>query len=299
MTKTTTKSSKIAGLPGGKRSSDGGAVPISQEGRAPDARRARASGARAATVAADGGSDKDTDGKANRRALKAGAGGQARTPTGPREEEAVGAQGRRGAPYGVEEASWARGGKKDASEGLEEAAYAAATATKTHRHAVQAVAPQVANRRANEPQVSGPSFAALFEKNDEEPGPRGSAADFFGGQVNAGTADHPPFGRAADHHANDPQVSGLPFAARFTADLQMSPVFHAAARHWIAGIALAFVGVVLNRIAAPAFTGTPHILLAASGQILGAGGLLVIALGIRRRIKNSTTASADEISAPR
>ena len=29
-----------------------------------------------------------------------------------------------------------------------------------------------------------------------------------------GTADHPPFGEAADHHAKDPQVSGSPFAAR-------------------------------------------------------------------------------------
>lgn len=79
----------------------------------------------------------------------------------------------------------------------------------------------------------------------------------------------------------------------------MSPVFHAAARHWIAGIALAVVGVALNRLVAPALTGTPRILFAASGQILGAGGLLVIALGIRRRIQNSTTTPVEEIPAPR
>ena len=72
----------------------------------------------AANVEANRRSNKDADVEANRRALKASAGGHARKPTGPREEETVGVQGCREAPYGVEEASWARGGKEDASEGL-------------------------------------------------------------------------------------------------------------------------------------------------------------------------------------
>jgi len=175
----------------------------------------------AANVASNRGSTKDADVDANRRALKAGAGGQARTPTGPREEEAVGAQGHRGAPDGVEEASRTQGGEEDASEGLEEAVYAAdtatKTATKTRRPARvgQADVPQVANHRANDRQVSGPSFAALFGKNYEEPGPRGSAADFLGGHFTEGMADPPPLGAAANHHAHDRQVSGSPFAALF------------------------------------------------------------------------------------
>jgi len=60
-------------------------------------------------------------------------------PAGPRIEETVGVQGHRGgAPYGVEEAIWARGGGRSedyASEvdrGQEEAAHAVATATQTH-----------------------------------------------------------------------------------------------------------------------------------------------------------------------
>ncbi len=68
---------------------------------------------------------------ANRRAIRGGAGGQ---PTGPRVEKAVGAQGHR-APYGVEEAMRARGGKESVSKedrGQDKAAHGAATATKTH-----------------------------------------------------------------------------------------------------------------------------------------------------------------------
>ena len=75
--------------------------------------------------------NKEAEVVANRRAIKVGAGGQ---PTGPRVEEAVGAQGHR-APYGVEEARRARGGEESVSEedrGQDKAAHGAATATKTH-----------------------------------------------------------------------------------------------------------------------------------------------------------------------
>jgi hypothetical protein len=105
--------------------------------------RQRAVGRAAAAQAEDNArSNKDTDVEANRRALKVGAGGQARKPAGPRVEETVGVQGHRGgAPYGVEEAIWARGGGRledyasEVNRGQEEAAHVAATATKTHRRA--------------------------------------------------------------------------------------------------------------------------------------------------------------------
>ena len=78
----------------------------------PPTPRLLAVGRVAATRAGDDArSNKDTNVEANWRALKVGAGGQARKPAGPREEETVGVQGHRGgAPYGVEEAIWARGG---------------------------------------------------------------------------------------------------------------------------------------------------------------------------------------------
>jgi hypothetical protein len=38
---------------------------------------------------------------------------------------------------------------------------------------------------------------------------------FLGGRFGKGTADHPPFGEAADPLANDRQVSGSSFAALF------------------------------------------------------------------------------------
>ena len=78
---------------------------------------------------------KEAKAGANRRAIKGGAGGQ---PTGPHgKEEVVEAQGHR-APYGVEEATRARGGEESESEddrGRDKPAHGAATTTKTHRKA--------------------------------------------------------------------------------------------------------------------------------------------------------------------
>jgi len=108
----------------------------------PRARQRAVGRAAAARAEGDTRSDKDANVEANRQALKVGAGGQACKPAGPRVEETAGVQGHRwGAPYGVEEAIWARGGRRSedyASEvdrGQEDAAHAAATATKTHRTA--------------------------------------------------------------------------------------------------------------------------------------------------------------------
>jgi hypothetical protein len=102
----------------------------------PRARQRAVGRAAAARAEDDTRSNKDANVEANRRALKVGAGGQARKPTGPHVEETVGVQGHRGgAPYGVEEAIWARRGGRledyasEVDRGQEEAAHAAATAT--------------------------------------------------------------------------------------------------------------------------------------------------------------------------
>lgn len=69
----------------------------------------------------------------------------------------------------------------------------------------------------------------------------------------------------------------------------MSPVFHASARYWITGLLLAALGVALNRLASPAVEGAPRSVLALGGQLLGVGGLIVIASGIRRRIERASS----------
>jgi len=145
----------------------------------PRARQQAVGGAVAARVEDDTRSNKDTDVEANRRALKVGAGGQARKPAGPRVEETVGVQGHRGGdPYGVEEAIWARGGGRlvdyasEVDRGQEEAAHAAATATKTHRTAH-------AGGGTRSPQVLPELFGAPTGKKKQGRGQCGSAANFY------------------------------------------------------------------------------------------------------------------------
>jgi len=58
-----------------------------------------------------------------------------------------------------------------------------------------------------------------------------------------------------------------------------------AARHyWIAGFAIALIGVLLARVLASHFENQPRVLLTVAGRILGIVGLVVIAFGINRRI---------------
>lgn len=115
--------------------------------RRPPPAHQRAAGRAAAAQAHDAGPNKEAEvganrlaikeakAGANRRAIKGGAGGQ---PTGPHgKEEVVEAQGHR-APYGVEEATRARGGEESESEddrGRDKPAHGAATTMKTHRKA--------------------------------------------------------------------------------------------------------------------------------------------------------------------
>ena len=77
----------------------------------------------------------------------------------------------------------------------------------------------------------------------------------------------------------------------------MSPVFHASARHWLSGLALAAAGVALARVVAPSFSAQPRAVLALAGQLVAITGLLVIARGIRLRIENAASSSSPTIPA--
>jgi hypothetical protein len=71
----------------------------------------------------------------------------------------------------------------------------------------------------------------------------------------------------------------------------MSPEFKAAARHWIFGVIIACLGVAVSRLLAPGYEGRMRAGVALTGQLVALGGLLVILLGIRRRVRR---ASADD-----
>jgi hypothetical protein len=71
----------------------------------------------------------------------------------------------------------------------------------------------------------------------------------------------------------------------------MSPVFHASARHWLAGLALAVAGVVVARVIAPTFDARPRAALALLGELTALAGLYVIVLGIRRRLRLASAAA--------
>lgn len=73
----------------------------------------------------------------------------------------------------------------------------------------------------------------------------------------------------------------------------MSPVFHASARYWLAGLALAALGVVLARLVAPAFETRTRAGLALVGELAALAGLFVIVLGIRRRVRLASEAAVN------
>jgi Zn-dependent protease with chaperone function len=72
----------------------------------------------------------------------------------------------------------------------------------------------------------------------------------------------------------------------------MTPALKASARHWIAGTALAFAGVAVARLVAPGFEGRARAAIALTGQLVALGGLLVILLGIRRRLSRAAPEEA-------
>lgn len=60
------------------------------------------------------------------------------------------------------------------------------------------------------------------------------------------------------------------------------------ARFWIAGTAVAVLGVVSARVVAPWLDGTIRIALTVGGQLLGLAGLFIICLGVRQRIQRAS-----------
>ena len=79
----------------------------------------------------------------------------------------------------------------------------------------------------------------------------------------------------------------------------MTPALRASARHWLYGIILAALGVMINRQLAPAFTDKTRSALALAGELIALAGLAVIMLGIRRRIQLAEAARpSGDTSAP-
>ena len=67
----------------------------------------------------------------------------------------------------------------------------------------------------------------------------------------------------------------------------MTPALQASARHGIGGTVLAVAGVAVARLVAPDFAGSTRAILLLTGQLVALGGLLIIILGIRRRVNRS------------
>lgn len=63
---------------------------------------------------------------------------------------------------------------------------------------------------------------------------------------------------------------------------------HFATPWWLAGIILAAVGVLLARFAAPGLGERARALTALAGELLALGGLVVIAIGVSRRVHRDT-----------
>ncbi len=59
-------------------------------------------------------------------------------------------------------------------------------------------------------------------------------------------------------------------------------------RPWLLGTLLALAGVVLARVIAGSCDGTARIVVTVCGQMVALGGLFVICLGVRRRIRQAT-----------
>lgn len=66
------------------------------------------------------------------------------------------------------------------------------------------------------------------------------------------------------------------------------------ARFWIAGSAVAFLGVLLARVVSPSFDGKTKIYLTVGGQLLAILGLFILCLGVRRRIKQAASEGASD-----
>jgi len=57
---------------------------------------------------------------------------------------------------------------------------------------------------------------------------------------------------------------------------------------WLGGVALAAAGVIVARLAAPAFGGAARPAVELAGELLALGGLAVIAVGVSRRVQQGS-----------
>ena len=69
-------------------------------------------------------------------------------------------------------------------------------------------------------------------------------------------------------------------------------VLRASRRYWITGIAVAMIGILLARVIAPHFEGRPHVVLTAIGRLLGFSGLIIISIGVSRRVNDTNEQEA-------
>jgi hypothetical protein len=67
---------------------------------------------------------------------------------------------------------------------------------------------------------------------------------------------------------------------------------HTSRRYWITGIAVALIGILVARVIAPHFEGRPSVVLTAIGRLLGFGGLIIISIGVSRRVKDTNEPEA-------
>jgi hypothetical protein len=65
------------------------------------------------------------------------------------------------------------------------------------------------------------------------------------------------------------------------------------ARFWVVGILVALGGVGLARAIAPLSAGHLRVALTVGGQLLALGGLLIISVGVSRRVRAPAAAPAD------
>ncbi len=74
-----------------------------------------------------------------------------------------------------------------------------------------------------------------------------------------------------------------------------SPVLKAAARHWLAGIAVCALGAAIARLLAPALTDETRLraLITLFGELVALAGLFIIVLGIRRRLDQAAQDRSD------
>ncbi len=60
------------------------------------------------------------------------------------------------------------------------------------------------------------------------------------------------------------------------------------ARYWVSGTLAAFAGVLVARVIAPHAAPSLRVFLTLGGQLLALGGLLVLCVGVSRRVRSSS-----------